>query len=115
MRTIALTQQRGQNVCRNNLGLDTDQLHINSAFLNGDLLEEIWMVGPPGIGLDGIIPRLYKALSGLQQALLAWFKTLSEGLAEIGFISLPLQLCVFLSSDHKIIIGVHVDDITTAK
>ena len=35
------------------LGFDTDQLDIKSAFLNGDLMEEIWMVPPPGIGIHG--------------------------------------------------------------
>ena len=97
------------------LELYTDQLDINSAFLNEDLLEKIRMVRPPGIGLDAIILRLNKALYGLKQAPLAWFKKLSDGLAEIGFISLPLEVCVLLSSDYKIIIGVHVDDITTAE
>ena len=40
------------------LSLDTDPLEIKSAFLNGDLVEEICMVPPPGIGLDGKILRL---------------------------------------------------------
>ena len=53
------------------LGLDTDQLDIKSAFLNRDLVEEIWMVHPPGIGLDGKILGLDKALYGLEQAQLA--------------------------------------------
>ena len=47
------------------LGLDTDQLDIKSPFLNGDLVEEIWMVSTPGIGLDGKILRLDIALYSL--------------------------------------------------
>ena len=50
------------------LGLDTDPLDIKSAILNGDLVKEIWIVPPPGIGLDGKILRLDKALYGLKQA-----------------------------------------------
>ena len=96
------------------LGLDTNQLDIKSAFLNGDLVEEIWMIPPPGIGLDGKILRLDKALYGLKQAPLAWFEKLSEALAKIGFISLAFDPCVFISADHKIIVVVYVDDITTA-
>ena len=53
------------------LGLDTDQLHIKSRFLNGDILEEIWMAPSPGIGLDGKILRFDKALYGRKQAPLA--------------------------------------------
>ena len=96
------------------LGLDKDQLYIKSAFLNGDLVEEMWMVPTPGIGLDGKILRLYKALYGLKQAPLAWLEKLSEALAEIGYISLPFDPCVFISADYKIIVLLYVDDITTA-
>ena len=44
------------------LGLDTDQLDIKAAFLNGDLVVEIWMVFPPGSSLDGKDPELIQAL-----------------------------------------------------
>ena len=54
------------------------------------------MVSPPGIGLDGKILGLDKALYGLKQAPLAWLEELSEALAEIGFISLPFDLYVFI-------------------
>ena len=55
------------------LGLDTDQLDLQSAFWNGDLVEEIWMVPTAAIGLDGKISQLDKALYSLKQAPLAWF------------------------------------------
>ena len=42
------------------------------------------MVPPPGIGLDGKILRLDKALYSLKQAPLAWFENVSEALAERG-------------------------------
>ena len=96
------------------LGLDTDPLNIKSEFLHGDLVEEIWMVPPPGIGLNGKILRLDKALHGLKQAPLGWFEKLSEALTAIGFISLRFDPCVFISADYKIIVVVYVDDITTA-
>jgi len=49
------------------LGLHMEQLDIKSAFLNGELKEEIWMIPAPGIGLDGKILCLHKALYGLKQ------------------------------------------------
>ena len=82
--------------------------------MNGDLVEEIWIVPPRGIGLDGKILRRDKALHGLKHAPLAWFCMLSVALAEIGFISLPFDHCVFISAKHKIIVVVYVDDLTTA-
>ena len=75
---------------------------------------EIWIVLPPGIGLDGKILGLERGLYGLKQAPLAWFEKLCEELADIGYISLPFDPCVFISADHKIIVVVYVDDITTA-
>ena len=72
------------------------------------------MVPPPGIGRDGKIHAFDKALYRLKQALLAWFAKLSEALAEIAFISLPFDPCLFISADHKIIVVVYVVDITTA-
>ena len=84
------------------LGLDTNQVHMKSALLKRHLVEEIWLITPPNIGLDGKILRLEKPLYSLKQGPLAWFEKLSEGLAEIGFISLPFDPCVFMSVDHKI-------------
>ena len=101
-------------VLATHLGLDSDQLDIKSVFLYGDLVEEIWMVPPPGIGVDGKILGLDKALYGLKQGPLTWFEKLSEALAEIAFISLPFNPCVFITADHKIIVVLYVDDITTA-
>ena len=82
--------------------------------MNADLVEEILIVRPPGIGHDGRILRLAQGLYGLKQASLAWFEKLSEALAKIGIISLPFNPYVFRSADHEIIILSYVDDITTA-
>ena len=96
------------------LGLETDLRGMKSVFLNGDLVEEIWMIPPPGIGLNVKILRLDKALYSHKQAPPMWFETLSEALAQIGFISRACDPCVFISEKHKIIVLVYVDDITTA-
>jgi len=95
------------------LGLDVSQADIKSAFLNGDLNEEVWMMPPPGIGLDGKTLRLLKSLYGLKQAPLAWFERLSSPLAELGFLSCPFDPCIFISPDYNVTIVVYVDNITT--
>ena len=69
------------------LGLDMSQVDIKSAFLNGDLNEEVWMMPTPSIGLDGKVLHLYKSLYGLKQASLAWFKRLSTSAKKISVAS----------------------------
>jgi len=95
------------------LGLDMSQADIKSAFLDGDLNKEVWMMPTPGIGLDGKVLCLRKSLYGLKQALLAWFERLSSALAELGFLSCSFDSCVFISPDYNVTIVVYVDDITT--
>src|SRR5690606_704478 len=60
-----------------NLNLHLELLDIKTAFLYGELKEEIWMNPPPGIGLDGKVLLLKKALYGLKQAPLKWYEKLS--------------------------------------
>ena len=95
------------------LGLDMSQADIKSAFVNGDLHEEVWIIPPPGIGLDGKVLHLLKSLYGLKQAPLAWFERLSSALAELGFLSCSFDSCVFISPEYNVIILIYVDDITT--
>src|SRR4029077_10492600 len=97
-----------------NLGLLLEQLDIKTAFLNGDLEEEIWMMPPPGIGLEGKILLLKKALYGLKQAPLKWYEKLSSVLASLGFTPLYFDPCVFVHFNgvSKTIIVVYVDDLT---
>jgi len=63
------------------LRLDMSQTDIKSAFLNGDLNEEVCMMHLLSIGLDGKGLRLLISLYRLKQAPLAWFERLSTVLA----------------------------------
>ncbi|GLI60516.1 hypothetical protein VaNZ11_002522 [Volvox africanus] len=67
--------------------MELHQLDVKTAFLNGDLEEEIYTVQPPGFesGGPGLVCRLHKALYGLRQASRAWNKTLHEKLIQMGF------------------------------
>ena len=52
------------------------QFSVTSAFLHGDLMEEVYMDPPPGIPKYSNIPlvcMLKKALYGLKQSPRAWF------------------------------------------
>ena len=64
------------------------QMDVKSAFLNGELEEEVYVEQPPGF-VDSKFPdyvyRLDKALYGLKQAPRAWYETLAQFLLESGF------------------------------
>ncbi|XP_015057420.1 uncharacterized protein LOC107003608 [Solanum pennellii] len=63
------------------MGFKLYQMDVKSAFLNGDLKEEVFVKQPPGFE-DAELPdhmfRLNKALYGLKQAPRAWYERLSK-------------------------------------
>ena len=89
------------------------QMDVKSAFLNGDLDEEIYMRVPPGYNANpGTVWRLKKALYGLKQASREWYKKLSGELQALSFTRIQADHCVFyknLNGQH-LIIAVYVDD-----
>lgn len=97
------------------------QIDVSTAFLNGELDEEVYLQVPKGIGMDGVVWRLKKALYGLRQAARAWYDKLTEVMSMLGFTRTEADPClfyrhtrVFLTEnsgfDTPIFILVHVDD-----
>jgi hypothetical protein len=73
-------------------------LDVKSAFLNGDLQEEVYVTQPPGFERDGekgMVYRLHKALYGLRQAPCAWNHKLDATLKELGFSSSPSEHAMY--------------------
>jgi len=66
--------------------MELHQLDIKTAFLNGQLEEEVYVEQLPGYagGGAGKVCRLHRALYGLKQAPRAWHKRLSEELNSLG-------------------------------
>jgi hypothetical protein len=63
-------------------------MDVKSAFLNGDLAEEVYVMQPPGfarVGEENLVLRLKKALYGLHQAPRAWNHKLDQSLLSLGF------------------------------
>ena len=90
------------------------QLDIKTAFLNGDLEEEIYVRSPRGVpNKPSHVYRLRKAIYGLKQAHLAWHSRVVTDLRAAGFTELPSCPCVFVKWIGKdvVFILIYVDDL----
>ena len=99
--------------------LRVTQIDISSAFLHGELEEEIYMEYPPGYrpqdGGDTCL-KLQKGLYGLKQAGRIWNLKFVGTLVAMGFEQLTSdsQVLKMQRGNSIFIIGIHVDDATLA-
>jgi len=89
-------------------------LDVKTAFLYGELNEELYMEQPEGFkvkGQEGKVLRLKCAIYGLKQVTLAWWKALDKSMGELGFTCLCSDSGIFVNKDQSIVVIVYVDDI----
>nr|GFA19042.1 zinc finger, CCHC-type [Tanacetum cinerariifolium] len=92
------------------------QMDVKTAFLNGDLDEEVYMKQPEGFVMPGNehkVCKLVKSLYGLKQAPKQWHQKFDEVLLSSGFHLNQSDKCVyrkFDNSDKGVIIFLYVDD-----
>ncbi|GJS66193.1 putative ribonuclease H-like domain-containing protein [Tanacetum coccineum] len=95
------------------------QIDVKTAFLNGELKEEVYMSQPEGF-VDPDSPhhvyRLKKALYRLKQAPRAWYDTLSKFLLAQGFSKGVVDPTLFIqkTDKHTLHVQIIVDDIIFA-
>jgi hypothetical protein len=51
-----------------------------------------------------------KSLYGLKQSGREWYLEACKGLEELGLYLIFADTCIFVSKDHKLIMGLYVDD-----
>ena len=89
---------------------------VKTAFLYGELDEELYMEQPEGFKIKGkehMVLRLKRALYGLKQAALQWWKALDKSMAQLGFKRLLSDSGIFvLMRNNKVVViaVVYVDD-----
>jgi hypothetical protein len=91
-------------------------MDVKSAFLNGDLNEEVYVHQPPEFaipGKEGKVLRLRKALYGLRQAPRAWNVKLDSTLRRMGFEKSPHEAAVYRRGNrgNVLLVGAYVDDL----
>ena len=99
-------------------GLKLHQMDITTAFLNGELTQEIYMKQPVGFAADGkehLVCRLKRSLYGLKQSSRCWNQVLDSQLKKMGFQQSPSDPCIYTSHrDGLFVLAVYVDDILLA-
>lgn len=91
-------------------------LDVKSAFLNGDLKEEVYVSQPEGYekpGQEHLVYKLRKALYGLRQAPRAWYAKLKKCLESMGLVRCPYEYAVYTKREagEALIVAVYVDDL----
>jgi hypothetical protein len=93
-------------------------MDVKSAFLNGDLNEEVFVLQPPNYvvsGREDQVLRVKKALYRLHQAPRAWNLNLDHSLLQLGIERCPSDPAIYCigGKGGDRLVGVYVDDLIT--
>ncbi|RVX16420.1 Retrovirus-related Pol polyprotein from transposon TNT 1-94 [Vitis vinifera] len=99
--------------------LHLEQLDVKTAFLHGDLEEDLYMIQPEGFivqGQENLVCKLRKSLYGLKQAPRQWYKKFDNFMHRIGFKRCEADHCCYVKSfdNSYIILLLYVDDMLIA-
>ena len=92
------------------------QMDVKSAFLNGEIEDEVYMEKPDGFQVqeaENYVYRLKKDLYGLKQAPRAWYSRLDKYLRQQGYIKGNIDINLYIKEEHGslIIVEIYVDEI----
>ena len=100
------------------LDWEAHHMDVKTAYLNGVLHEEVYMLQPEGFevaGKEHLVCKLFKALYGLKQAGRAWHQTIDPALQKLGLVPLVSDYCVYVhrneEGDMLLILALYVDDL----
>jgi hypothetical protein len=89
------------------------QLDVKNVFLNGELLEDVYMRPPPGYSVpEGMVCHLRCSLYGLKQAPHAWFQCFTSVVTAAGFSASAYDpvLFVHVSPRGRTLLLLYMDD-----
>jgi hypothetical protein len=97
-------------------GWEVHHMDVKSAFLNGDLQEEVYAEQPAGFivaGKENKVLKRKKALYGLHQAPRAWNAKLDDPLLSLGFRRTSSEHAIYVrrNGNMQLVVGVYVDDL----
>ena len=90
-------------------------MDVVTAFLAGELEEEIYMEQPEGYEVgtreEDLVCRLRKSIYGLKQAPRVWNQRIRRFFKSIGFDQTYSDPCVYINKDTEVILAIWVDDL----
>lgn len=98
------------------MDLEMHQMDVKTAFLNGELEEDIYMDQPQGFVEDGnqyLVCKLKKSLHGLKQSLRAWYPCIDTFFVTKGFVRSEGDHSLYgmQSNEFILIVILYVDDL----
>ena len=101
------------------LDLELHQMDVKTAFLNGELEEDIYMVQPKGLPSQEegqFVCKLKKSIYGLKQASRQWYLKFHHVVTSYGFEVSKVEDCVYrkFSGSGFVFLVLYVDDILLA-
>ena len=95
------------------------QMDVKTAFLNGELHEEVFIRQPEGFiekDKENLVCRLKKSIYGLKQSPRCWNIAIDDHLKKMKFVQTEGDPCLYVSRDdaERVFIAVYVDDILIA-
>jgi hypothetical protein len=93
--------------------LEVKQFDIKSAFLNAlrESAEPVFCELPDGFKESGKCVELLRALYGLRDSPLLWYKELTSTLRTLGLSPCAEEPCLFQDAEHHVLVLFYVDDI----
>ena len=96
-------------------GTELHHVDIKTAYLNGEIDEEINVHQPEGFVMNGkenLVCKLNRAIYGLKQAARQWNTKLDEVLTSMNLTQTPSEPCIYKHNTiHNLMVGVYVDDL----
>ena len=92
------------------------QMDVKTAFLNGNLEEDVYMVQPRGFEdpkNSSKVCKLHRSIYGLKQASRSWNKRFNDEVKRLGFKQSQEEPCVYkmVSGSYVLFLVLYVDDI----
>lgn len=91
--------------------LDIQQMDVKSAFLYGNIEEEVFIEKPKGMKEDGKVLKLQRSLYGLKKSPRYWNEKFNQFMIKEGFERNKCDYCLYYKKDKKFYVLLYVDDL----